>query len=89
MPESAQAELFFGLFVSRSKEMSRVYHLISKVASASYPVLIIGETGTGKELVARAIHVQARSQRSFVAVDCSAVPATVFETEMFGCVKGA
>lgn len=89
MPQPVRPDLFFGLFVGSSSSMERVYRLIPRVASASYPVLITGETGTGKELVARAIHLQASPQRQFVAFDCSAVSPALFEAEMFGCVKGA
>ncbi|HWH60776.1 MAG TPA: sigma-54 dependent transcriptional regulator [Terriglobales bacterium] len=89
MPQPVRPELFFGLFVGRSPLMQRVYRLIIRAASASYPVLITGETGTGKELVARAIHVQSRPQRPFVALDCSAVSPALFEAEMFGSLKGA
>lgn len=89
MFQPAQSGLFFDLFVSKSPAMERVYHLISRVARASYPVLITGETGTGKELVALAIHRQAGGQRPFVAVDCTALAPTLFESEMFGYVKGA
>lgn len=69
--------------------MQRVYRQIARVGSADYPVVIIGETGTGKELVARAIHNHARSLQPFIAVDCAALVPTLFESEMFGSVKGA
>ncbi len=89
MTRPAQPNFTFGLLVGKSKPMQHIFQQIARVASGSYPVLIIGETGTGKELIARAIHQHARAQRPFVAVDCSAVPASLFETEMFGCTKGA
>lgn len=89
MVRPAQPDLIFGLFVSASKSMQHIYDQITHVAAGSYPVLILGETGTGKELIARAIHRQARAHSPFVAVDCSAVVPSLFETEMFGCTKGA
>ncbi|HJT71906.1 MAG TPA: sigma-54 dependent transcriptional regulator [Terriglobales bacterium] len=89
MPQPVRPELLFGLFVGRSPLMERVYRIIARVARASCPVLITGETGTGKELVARAIHLQSRPQRPFVTLDCSAVSPGLFEAEMFGSIKGA
>lgn len=70
--------------------MQSIYQVIDRVAALRCPVLILGESGTGKELVARAIHGEGPCQRQpFVPVDCSAVTSTLFETEMFGCVKNA
>lgn len=89
MPQPVRPDLFFGLFVGRSPLMERVYRIIARVARASCPVLITGETGTGKELVARAIHLQSRPQCPFVTLDCSAVSPGLFEAEMFGSIKGA
>ena len=89
MPQPVRPELFFGLFVSRSPVMERIYRLIARIARTPYPVLITGETGTGKELVARAIHLHSRPRGPFVALDCSAVSPALFEAEMFGSIKGA
>lgn len=70
--------------------MRRVLELISRVKDQRCPVLILGETGTGKEVVARSIHYWGtRRLQPFVPVDCAAIAPTLIETELFGCVKGA
>ncbi len=70
--------------------MKKVYNEISNVASTDYTVVLQGETGTGKELVARSIHNQSfRKDGKFVAVDCGAIPETLIESELFGYEKGA
>jgi DNA-binding NtrC family response regulator len=76
--------------IGRSRIMRDLFHLLETVAATSSTILITGETGTGKELVARAIHHNSlrRSQR-FVAINCSAIPETLLEAEMFGHVRGA
>ena len=80
---------FYGL-VGVSPKMERVYRLVEKVSQHNYPVLILGETGTGKELVARSIHsLGQRRNKTFVPVDCSTLVATLIESELFGYVKGA
>lgn len=76
--------------IRRSAAMERVLSLLTKLADSSSPVLITGETGTGKELVARALHAEGvRKERPFVALNCSAISATLMESELFGHVKGA
>jgi DNA-binding NtrC family response regulator len=79
-----------GSIVGRSPRMQALFQLIETVAATSTTILINGETGTGKELVARAIH-QASSRRNhrFVALNCSAIPETLLEAELFGHVRGA
>ena len=80
----------FAGIVGRDPKMVQIYRQIQKVAEHDYPVLITGETGTGKELVAAAIHSESRRCRGpFVPVNCGALPEGVVESELFGHVKGA
>jgi DNA-binding NtrC family response regulator len=80
----------FHEMVGTSSVMQYVFHDIEKVARTDANVLIIGENGTGKELVARAIHRQsARAQEVFIGVDMGALPESLFESELFGHTKGA
>src|SRR2546425_868381 len=73
-----------------SGQMEKIVQQIKQVADSPLTVLVEGETGTGKELVARAIHqLSARRERPFVAVDCGAIPDTLIESELFGYEKGA
>jgi two-component system response regulator HydG len=80
----------FGSLIGSSVIMKDVYRRARDVAATKVTVLILGESGTGKELTARAIHEQSpRKNRPFVAVNCSAIPEGVVESELFGHVKGA
>jgi transcriptional regulator with GAF, ATPase, and Fis domain len=80
----------FGELVGRSPAMAALQRQIELVAPTDAPVLILGETGTGKELVAREIHRRsARAAHPLIKVNCAAVPRELFESEFFGHVKGA
>jgi len=73
-----------------SAAIERISAYVARVACSDFTVLLLGETGTGKELVARAIHEQSqRATGPFVPVDCGAIPETLFESELFGHEKGA
>lgn len=75
--------------LGRSKQITDLLKKVEKVAQTPVNVLITGETGTGKELLARAIHYNSeRSEKPFVALNCSAIPESVFESEIFGIEKG-
>ncbi|HSM87134.1 MAG TPA: sigma-54 dependent transcriptional regulator [Candidatus Limnocylindrales bacterium] len=80
----------FGEMVGGSKAMQEIFHLIEMVAPSTASVLITGESGTGKEMVARTIHeMSPRKGKPFVAINCSAIPETLIESEIFGHEKGA
>ena len=79
-----------GGLIGQSAPMRLLYDLIGKVSQSTSPVLLIGDTGTGKELMARAIHFTGlRCEKALVPVDCSALTPTLVESELFGHVKGA
>jgi DNA-binding NtrC family response regulator len=76
--------------VGRTPEMQKVFRLVERVAPTRATVLITGETGTGKDLVARAVHdLSPRSDEPFIAVNCSAIPSTLLEAELFGHTRGS
>ena len=88
--EEAKLERHFGEIVGRSDAIRRVLRKIEQVAPTDATVLVTGETGTGKELVARAIHRESpRIDRPLVKVNCAALPPTLIESELFGHEKGA
>ena len=88
--EKLQEQYAFHTILSKSPRMHDVFELISHVAQTISTVLIFGETGTGKELVARAVHdASPRRGHPFVAVNCAALPESLLESELFGHEKGA
>ncbi|MEK7704788.1 MAG: sigma 54-interacting transcriptional regulator [Myxococcota bacterium] len=80
----------FGEIIGASTQMQEVFRKVRKVAPTDVSVLITGETGTGKELIAREIHVRSnRADKPFVVVNCGAIPENLMESELFGHVRGA
>lgn len=77
-------------FIGSNSQMQKVFNIIHRLSKVDTPVLIRGASGTGKELVARAIHYNsARKDEKFVAINCSAIPENLFESELFGHEKGS
>jgi PAS domain S-box-containing protein len=90
MREELKAQYGYANIVGRSEPMQAIYDTLESLLSTDTTVLIQGESGTGKELIARALHFYgARKEKPFVAINCSALPEGVLETELFGHVKGA
>ncbi len=90
---SLEGELFsqhdFAGIVTRDPRMVELLQVVAQVAGADAPILVLGETGTGKELIARALHVNSpRRGTPFVTVHCAALPGTLLESELFGHVAG-
>ncbi|MET0635852.1 MAG: sigma 54-interacting transcriptional regulator [Chitinophagaceae bacterium] len=80
----------FSEIIGSGPEMQKVYHMMSQVAESNSTVLLLGETGTGKELIARAIHnASPRKNKLMVKVNCAALPASLIESELFGHERGA
>jgi DNA-binding NtrC family response regulator len=80
----------FGAMIGRSEEMRRAFEIADRVAPTDSTVLILGQSGTGKDLLAQEIHARSpRSGKAFVAVNCAALPETLIESELFGYERGA
>jgi len=88
--EQIDRDSMFEDIVGSSEALRRVLHQVAKVAPSDSTVLILGETGTGKELIARAIHKRSkRADRAFIGVNCAAIPPSLISSELFGHEKGA
>jgi transcriptional regulator with PAS, ATPase and Fis domain len=80
----------FQMVIGKSRQMQEVFRLIDRVADSDSTILVNGETGTGKGLIAKAIHQKSyRSNKPFVAINCGAIPENLLESELFGHVRGA
>ena len=90
LEQAIDTELGFGEIIGRSSALQEVMKKVAKVASSDATVLLLGETGTGKELVARALHhFSKRKENSFIKLNCAAIPSGLLESELFGHEKGA
>jgi PAS domain S-box-containing protein len=90
LEEAIDSELGFGEIIGRSGALKDVMQKVAKVAPSDASVLLLGETGTGKELVARAVHrMSQRNGKSFIKLNCAAIPSGLLESELFGHEKGA
>ncbi len=90
LEQEIDTELGFGEIIGKSKALQAVMEQVGKVAASNATVLLLGETGTGKELVARAIHrLSLRTGTSFIKLNCAAIPSGLLESELFGNEKGA
>jgi len=88
--EDVRSEIHVAGIVGQSSALRQVLQLVEVVAASDATVLLLGETGTGKELFARAIHDRSRRQeRSFVTLNCAAIPGPLFESELFGHERGS
>jgi formate hydrogenlyase transcriptional activator len=88
--EQIDRNSMFEDIVGTSEALNKVLRQVRKVASSDSTVLILGETGTGKELIARAIHKRSnRADRAFIGVNCAAIPSSLIASELFGHEKGA
>jgi len=90
LEEEIRSEMDFDQIVGNSPALKQVLKLVETVAPSDSTVLLLGETGTGKELIARAIHeLSRRKERTFVKLNCAAIPTGLLESELFGHEKGA
>src|SRR4029077_4249645 len=90
LEEEIRVDMGFEQIVGTSAELKRVLQLVETVAPSDSTVLLLGDTGTGKELIARAIHDRSgRKDRTFVKLNCAAIPTGLLESELFGHEKGA
>jgi formate hydrogenlyase transcriptional activator len=90
LEEEIRSEMSFDNIVGNSPALRNVLELVETVATSDSTVLLLGETGTGKELIARAIHDRSRrKERTFVKLNCAAIPTGLLESELFGHEKGA
>src|SRR5580658_4150656 len=90
LEEEIRSEMNFENIIGNSPALKHVLELVETVATSDSTVLLLGETGTGKELIARAIHDRSRRQdRTFVKLNCAAIPTGLLESELFGHEKGA
>jgi len=90
LEQEIDTQLGLGEIIGESKALQAMMEQVGKVAASDATVLLLGETGTGKELVARAIHQQSRrADNSFIKVNCAAIPSGLLESELFGNEKGA
>jgi transcriptional regulator with GAF, ATPase, and Fis domain len=90
LQEQLQSELYFEEIVGASAAIQKVFNSIEMVAPTDSTVLLLGETGTGKEMIARALHNRSRRKQSvMVKVNCAALPASLVESELFGHERGA
>src|SRR6185312_15573421 len=90
LEDEIRSELNFEEIVGRSDALRRVLRDVETVAPTDSTVLIYGETGTGKELIARAVHnLSSRNRNAFIKLNCAAIPTGLLESELFGHEKGA
>ncbi len=90
LAETAGSETVLGTIITAAPEMLKVARTIERVATADVSVMLLGASGTGKELLARAVHEQSRrSTGEFVAINCAAIPENLLEAELFGYERGA
>jgi two-component system NtrC family response regulator len=87
--EAGPGETVLGSIITNAPEMLKVARTIERVASADVSVMLLGASGTGKELLARALHENSRRKGDFVAINCAAIPENLLEAELFGYERGA